>query len=161
MKNYIICILLVLSLVLSSLLYKHHIIGNDFLEINPPVEEKFEKKPKLFLYVVFSRNNCRDCLEIIEVLNSLSSDQFFVKGFIPDNELAEVEKIRAITGAIFPIEGVGKLKGRMSRYTPSIYGASKKGDLFFIMPGVPGEKEYLKNLLISFYQKIYPFLLTL
>ncbi len=162
MKNYVIGALIVVILVLSSLLYKYHTTENKTLSVVYPVEfEEPDKSPKLHLYVFFSKKNCQDCLGIIEVLNVLPPSQFTVKGVVPDKELDDIKEIRSITGATFSIEGDKKFRKLIPKYTPAVAGLSKKSDLVFILPGVPGEKEYLEKFLYSFYQKVYPFLLTI
>jgi hypothetical protein len=162
MKNYIIGALIVVILALSSLIYKYHTSENKTLSVTYPVEvEESDNSPKLYLYVFFSKKNCQDCLGIIGVLNVLPPSQFVVKGVVPDKELEDIKEIRAITGANFPIEGDEKFKKLIPKYTPAVVGLSKKSDLFFIIPGVPGEKDYLEKFLYSVYQKVFSFLLTI
>ena len=160
MQKYIIGVLLVVILVLTSLLYKTHTTG-DRLSVDFPIKKENTENPKLYLYVFFSKKNCRDCLGIIEVLNQLPSSIFVVRGAIPGSELQDIDDVRAITGATFPIESQGKFKKLVPIYTPSVVGLSKESDLFFVLPGVPGEKEYLKHFLDAFFSKIYPYLTTL
>lgn len=162
MKNYIIGALVVVIFALSSLIYKFHVLENKTLSVTYPLEvEEFDRSPKLYLYVFFSKKNCQDCLGIIEVLNVLPPSQFAVKGVVPDKELEDIKEIRTITGATFSIEGDEKFRKIIPKYTPAVVGLSKKSDLFFILPGVPGEMEYLEKFLYSVYQKVYPFLLTI
>lgn len=162
MKNYVIGALIVVILSLSSLIYKYNTIENKSFSGVYPVEFKeSDKGPKLYLYVFFSKKNCHDCLGIIEILNVLPSSQFVVKGVVPADELEDIKEIRSITGATFSIEGDEKFRKLIPKYTPSVVGLSKKSDFFFILPGVPGEKDYLEKFLYSFYHKVYPFLLTI
>jgi hypothetical protein len=162
MKNYIIGTLIVVILALSSLIYKYHTTENKTLSVLYPIEfEEASESPILNLYVFFSKKNCKDCLGIIEVLNELPTSEFVVKGVVPDYELEDINEIRSITGATFSIEGDKKFRNLIPKYTPAIVGLSKKSDLFFILPGVPGEKDYLERFLNSIYQKVYPYLLTI
>jgi hypothetical protein len=162
MKNYVIGALIVVILALLSLIYKYHTTENKTLSVVYPVEfEESDKNPKLYLYVFFSKKNCQDCLGIIEVLNALPQSQFVVKGVVPDNDLEDIKEIRSITGATFSIEGDEKFRKLIPKYTPAIVGLSKKSDLFFILPGIPGEKDYLEMFLYSVSQKVYSFLLTI
>jgi hypothetical protein len=95
MKNYVIAVLIVVILALSSLIYKYYNTENKTLSVVYPVEfEELDKGPKLYLYVFFSKKNCQDCLGIIEVLNVLPRSQFVVKGVVPDNELKEIDGAR-------------------------------------------------------------------
>ena len=154
MKNYLIGTLVVIILALSSIIYKN--------ETSPrkrfPVLEKTEKSEAevpCFLYVFFSKRNCHDCLEIMDVLNSLPP-YFIVMGIVPDSELKEEKELRNITGAAFPLVGGSKYKKFIPWYTPSIVGVSPSGDVIFTLPGVPGGKAYLENFLESLYGKVYP-----
>lgn len=162
MKNYIIGLLIVVILVLSSLVYKFHTTANKTLSVIYPVEiNKLNRNPKLNLFVFFSKKNCQDCLGIVDVLNNLPPSQFVIRGIIPENELKDTREIRSKTGATFPIEGEQRFDKLIPKYTPSIVGVSDKSDLFFIIPGVPGEKDYLERFLNSFYQKVYTYLLSI
>jgi hypothetical protein len=162
MKNYIIGTLIVVILALSSLIYKYNTTENKTLSVVYPLElEESNQSPILHLYVFFSKKNCQDCLGIIEVLNVLPKSEFVVKGVVPDYELEYINEIRSITGATFSIEGDKKFKNLIPKYTPAVVGLSKKSDLFFILPGVPGEKDYLGKFLYSVYQKVYPYLLNI
>jgi len=117
--------------------------------------EKESNPPSLRLFVFFSKNNCASCLEIIDALNELPSSYFKVVGVVPDNESKNIKEIRSLTGAIFPIEGQSKFKNFLPRYMPSIVGVTRKNEIFFILPGVPGEKDYLFKFLDEIYNRIY------
>jgi hypothetical protein len=86
---------------------------------------------------------------------------FVVRGVVPENEMQDINELRNITGAVFPIKSQSKYKNLVPIYTPSVIGVSKKSDLFFVLPGVPGEKDYLGQFLDSIYAKVYPYLITL
>lgn len=158
MKNYIIGTLTVIILVLASIIYKNEIspsLRNRFpvSEETKSVETKVEVP--LLLYVFFSKRNCIDCLEIIDALNNLPP-QFVVFGIVPEHELKEEKELRRLTGAAFHLLSASNYKKYIPWYTPSILGVSPEGDILFVLPGVPGEKEYLLNFLDSLYGKIYP-----
>lgn len=155
MKNYVIGTLAVIILVLSSLLYKES--RTPVTPTFPLVEtsKKIDVEVPFFLYVFFKKNNCRDCMEFIEVLNELPA-HFIVTGIVPENELKEEIELREITGAKFHLISSKKFKKNIPWYTPTTIGVSPNGDLVFTLPGVPGEKEYLKTFLESLYGKLYP-----
>ena len=162
MKKYIIGAIIVVILAISSLFYKYHTTTGKTLSVNYPVEvQKADKSPKLYLYVFFSKKNCKDCLEIIDSLNRLPPSRFIVKGVVPSNEFEGIQEVRAITGAAFPIEDDSNFKNLIPKYTPAVVGLSKKSDLFFILPGVPGGRDYLERYLYSFYQKVYSYLISI
>jgi thioredoxin-related protein len=152
MKNYVIGTLLVIILSVSSLFFKYH-IANNILFTRFPVEIIEADAPRLYLYVFFSKKNCYECLGIIEVLNDLPP-RFVVSGVIPDAELENKKEIRFHTGATFPLESQSKYKRFAPRYTPTVVGVSARGEIFFVLPGVPGEKGYLKKFLDSMYNKL-------
>jgi len=159
MKNYVIGLLAVVIVVLASILYKEkYSLRNRF----PLPEEMstFETKAPLILFVFFSKNNCPDCLEIIDVLNNLPP-HFAVFGIVPENELRDENELRRITKAAFPLMSVSKYREHIPWYAPTVVGVSPvNGDILFTLPGVPGEKAYLGSFLDALYTKIYPILLT-
>ncbi len=162
MNKYIIGTLLVIILALSSYIYKDRNLKKN-QSLSPSLRIEFsseDKNPRMYLFVFFSKKNCRDCLEIIDVLNELPSSYFVVRGIVPDSELKKINEIRWVTGAAFPIDGQSKFKNFKPVYTPSIVGASRKGEVFFVLAGVPGEKEYLSKFLDSIYNKLYNYLLS-
>ena len=159
MKNYVIGILLVAILVLSSIIFKN--------EMSPSPRNKFpvlaefmrgDVEVPLFLYVFFSKNNCIDCLGIIETLGRLPS-HFVVIGLVPQSQLENEKELREITGAAFPLISAAKYKKYIPWYTPTIIGVSPERDILFVLPGVPGEKEYLLHFLDSLYERVYPIFL--
>ena len=159
MKNYIIGTLAVIILVLVSIIYRNEKSPSP-RNIFPVSEEtknvNSEVEVPLFLYVFFSKRNCIDCMEFIEVLNNLPS-HFKVVGIVPENELKDEKELRSTTGAAFPLMSSSKYRKYVPWYTPTIVGVSPtKGNIIFILPGVPGEKAYLENFLDSLYDKLYP-----
>lgn len=158
MKNYIIGVLLTAILVLSGLLYKSETAPRKMF---PVVKESTagDVDVPLLLYVFFRKNNCRDCLEIIETLNGLPP-HFSVFGVVPENQLKDEKELRALTGAAFPLISTSMYKKHIPFYSPAIVGVSPvKGNIIFTLPGVPGGKVYLEDFLESLYRKLYPIFL--
>lgn len=156
MKNYVIGTLAVIILVLASIIYKIETSPrNQFPVLEETQIRGNDVKVPLFLYVFFSKTNCRDCMEVIEVLNDLPP-HFVVSGVVPADELKEEKELRRITGAAFPLLNLAKYKKYIPWYAPTIVGVSPKGEILFVLPGVPGGKTYLQNFLDSLYGKLYP-----
>jgi hypothetical protein len=161
LKNYVIGTLVVGVLIMASIMYKN----NRSLGIPFPVHEEAKVRGAnieipLFLYVFFSQRDCRDCLDVLQVLNHLPS-QFIVTGVVPESELKNEKELRALTGAAFPLIRFSEFsKSHIPWYTPTIFGVSANGKIIFSLPGVPGEKEYLKTFLESLYEKTYTYFLN-
>ncbi len=153
MKNSIIGLLAVIILVLVSMQYKgaRQPIYRNFPRDNKEVKNS---DALLSLYVFFTKNNCRDCMEIIEVLNRLPA-QYSVIGVVPQAELEEEPLLRKTTGATFPLISVDNYKKYIPPYAPSILGVSGKGDIYFLLPAVPNEKKHLEEFLNTFYLKAF------
>ncbi|UCH97680.1 MAG: hypothetical protein JSV88_12750 [Candidatus Aminicenantes bacterium] len=154
MKNYVIGFLAICIVVLISFMYRDS--KNPILR-NFPLENKPERitsgEPPLYLYIFFSRNNCPDCLDAIQALNELNPP-FVVTGIVPVNELKNEADLRNTTGAVFNLIGFkDSHKPFNPSYKPAIYGVTGSGKILFILPGVPGEKNYLNDFLINFYSK--------
>lgn len=156
MRNYIIVLLIVIILFLSSYVYKSNKIRK--LD-NFPTEkfiEKIEKKDdNLLLILFFSIKNCEPCLEIISVLNNLPG-HYNVYGVVPTDELLLVDEIRKKTEFKFEIRGTKGLEKYIPFYAPTLIGVSKRKKILFALPGVPNEKHYLDLFLKEFYRKAYP-----
>jgi hypothetical protein len=161
LKNYVIGTLIVGLLIIASIMIKN----NRSLGMPFPIHEEAKVRAAnieipLFLYVFFSHRNCRNCLGVIQVLNDLPS-QFIVTGVVPGSELKDEKKLRALTGAAFPLIPFSEFSKRhIPWYTPTIFGVSANGKIIFSLPGVPGEKEYLLTFLESLYEKTYPYFLN-
>ena len=155
MKNYIIGTLAVLLLVCASIIYKGSIkpLHSEF----PVVVSAGSREASMHLYVFFFKKNCLDCLEYIEALNHLPP-QFSVFGVVPENELKDEAQLRAVSGAAFPLISNSKFKTFIPFYTPTTIGVSPSGNIIFTLPGVPGEKEYIDDFLLSLYNKLKPIL---
>jgi hypothetical protein len=161
MKNFVIAFLAVCLLVSISFTYK--IAQNQPFDNFPGFHQ--DKKARevenpLYLYFFFSGSNCRDCLELIDVLNTLP-EQFIVFGIVPDKELKDEAKFRAMSGASFELQGAKGFKKYAPHYWPALMGISKGNRIMFVLPGVPNEKEYLLNFLEEFYREAYRILLQL
>jgi hypothetical protein len=160
-KNSIIGFLFVCIIVIFSFSYKgsRSLILSKF-PVEPHPGEITSGEPPLYLYFFFSRHNCPVCLEAIEILNQLPP-QFVVTGIVPVNELQDEADFRNATGAEFKLISFKKSYRRfIPHYTPAVFGVKSNGDLLFILPGVPGEKEYLYDFLINFYSRSIELLLA-
>ena len=159
-RVYIIGFLLVCILVLFSLEYrntKKTILHN--FPIDTKEGDRHGNDPILFIYIFFSGNDCSNCLEVIDVLNNLPS-QFKVIGVVPNKDLANEINLREKTKAKFDLISFSKSQKRfIPNYSPSIFGVGEDGKIYFVMPGVPGEKEYFENFLINLYSRIMPLLI--
>jgi hypothetical protein len=156
MKNYVIGTLAVIILILVSIMYKNNrTIGTYFPIQKEEMIRANDADVPMFVYIFFSKLNCRDCLEVIKVLNDLPF-QFVVTGVVPQDELKDENELRGITGAEFPLKSLVKYKAFTPWYAPTIIGVASNGKIAFTLPGAPGEAVYLKNFLESFYGKTYP-----
>ena len=153
-KNGIIGVLLISILVIFSFMYKdsrRSILGKFPVEILPG--ENASGDPPLFLFFFFSRHHCPVCLEAIGILNQLPP-QFVVTGIVPVGELENEADFRKATGAMFNLKHFKESYRRFTpHYAPAIFGVKANGDILFVLPGVPGEKQYLYDFLVSFYSK--------
>jgi hypothetical protein len=144
--------------VLASIMYKNEALPRyrfPVLENTPAAN----KDAPLYLYVFFSKSNCPNCLEIIDVLNNLPP-YFAVYRIVPESELNDEKELRRITNAAFPLISVSKYRKYIPLCAPAIVGVSSiNGDILFTLPGVPSEKAYLGIFLESLYKKVSPFLL--
>ena len=158
MKNYVIGTLAVALLVTGSIIYKYENSRHGRFPVIEPDGNGDVEFP-LHLYIFLNKNNCTDCLEIVEVLNHLPP-HFVVFGLVPQDQLDNETEIRQRTGAAFPLRSAGKFKKHAPWYSPTIVGVSPTtGKVYFTLPGVPGEKEYLENFLEGLYSKLYPLFL--
>jgi len=151
-------LLLVIILVLTSFIHKSK--KANIFSLFPFVESinTEDEETPLYLFYFFSKRNCEPCLEVIEVLNRLPN-YFKVVGIIPEIELKEENELRNITGANFELRSVKKYKRFLPQYAPTLIGVSKKKRIFFVLPSVPYEKEYLEQFLLEFFRKAYPLIL--
>ncbi len=155
MKNYIIGTLLVVLLVLSSIQYKN-LKTPIFFDFPIPKESLSSNiDAPLYLFVFFSKRNCIDCMEFIRELNHLPP-QFVVIGVVPEKELKNQDELKELTGANFSLVSAKKFRKYIPSYTPALIGVSPGRKIVFVLAGVPGEKEYLKNYLSSLYLKLSP-----
>ena len=154
MKNYIIGFLFVCLLVMITFLYKNSKtpVLEEFPIENKPAQTQGDEPP-LYLYIFFSQHNCHVCMEAIQVLNELPPP-FVVTGIVPAEELKNETTLRRTTGASFHLIPLKDHHKRFyPHYTPAIFGVTGNGRILFVLPGVPGEKEYFYNFLVNFYGK--------
>lgn len=154
MKNYFIGFLAVLSLLLASVVYNE---SRDQQLAAFPVETSVTagtaeyQQPSLILYLFFSKKNCMSCMQIIPILNSLKYP-FEVVGIVPEDELASVDELRAVTRATFPLIPFSREYAKLRPVMwPSLYGVSKKGWVLFIWPSFFEFTQNFENLLKKFY----------
>ncbi len=160
MKNYIIGILIVFVLFLCSLFYKNNNQSNFECFPIPKSLIAQSEHPILYIFIVFSKDNCSDCLGIIDVLNNLPSN-FIVCGIVNKEEMKDENEFRTIIGANFQLKtSFSKLTKFSPNYTPTIIGVGQNGKIYFVLPGVPNEKEYLEKFLNDFYTRAFPLLMT-
>jgi thiol-disulfide isomerase/thioredoxin len=152
MNKYITVLLATVTLVLTSFLFKQSRVPVLHGFPVPEVREAPADSPYFYIYVFFSKKNCPPCLDIIPVLNALPA-QFKVVGLIPKDELDDIAGVRETTQAAFPLFSREKYEKYATYYTPTLVGVSEKGSIYFVLPGVPGEHEYIAEFLNSFYQK--------
>lgn len=152
MKNYFIVLLLVVILVIASFSVKQNRspIYNGFPVKLVQENGDTRNQETIYLYVFFSRHNCRSCLEFIPVLNHLPP-QFRAIGLVPQEELKDKVDIGSVIGADFPIDGENKFRKFIPPHRPAILGVSGEGKILFVLPGVPGLKDYLLSFLTDFY----------
>ena len=151
MKNYLIAFLIVTAIFLGSLNYKSK---KSYILDHFPIN-KFQteyESPRIYLIFFFSIDNCFPCLSIIETLNNLPS-QYKVIGLVPEKEINFEDEVRKITNARFELKSYEGLRKFRPNYYPSLFGVSQKGNILFILPGVPGQDEYLRQFLESFLHK--------
>ena len=158
MKKYIIGVMAALIIMLASFIFKYEnnqSITRDLFPISNTEKQRVKVDVPMFIFVFFKQNNCHDCLQFIESLNQLPS-YFVVTGIVPEQELKNEKELRQITGANFPLKSITNYRKFIPRFSPSIVGVSPYGDIYFVLPGVPGEKAYLQEFLLNFYGKVYP-----
>ena len=154
MKNYVIAFLVVCLVVVGTFFYKVSKAPtlNGF-PIEQPAPKNNGGEPPFYLFIFFSRNNCQNCLEAIRVLNELPSP-FVVTGIVPVEELENEADLRGTTGASFKLVSFKESYKKFNPYyAPTLLGVSGKGRILFVLPGVPGQEEYLNNFLVEFYGK--------
>jgi hypothetical protein len=113
----------------------------------------------LYLYFFFSNEDAPGALQIIQHLNGLPT-HFKVVGVVPDQEMESESQLRRKTGATFPIKKMSLYQRYKPFHTPTLYGVSERGRIYFIQPVSTTEIACLKRFLYTFYQDIYPALLN-
>jgi len=157
MKNYIIALLAVSLAVSVSFIYRAN--QRPALQHFPIslVDHYDNQDNPLYLLLFFSKQNCKDCLAGIEVLNNLEP-QYRVYGIVPDKEMSDLSLLRKTTGAAFELLPANQFNTYYPIYAPTLFGVTQKGRILFILPGIPDQKKALKHFLSVFYNKAYPVL---
>lgn len=155
MKNYVIGLLLVIIILLGSFLYKinHHNIYHGFQNVK--IDDNGDIKNPFYLFFFFSYKNCIPCLEVISVLNNLPPP-FVVIGVVRPEELRDEPFLRNELGITFRIISTSKLEKYIPPYWPTIIGVDPNRKIYFTLPSVPNEEEYLEEFLTIFYERAYP-----
>lgn len=156
MKNYVLILLVGGLVFLGSVVYKYK---TSSLFDHFPVEllRKEGDDPQIYLVLFFSSRNCLPCLEIILTLNQLP-EKYKVIGLVPEEDLQFEEELREITRAKFELRSLKKFKKYIPNYAPTLIGLNQAGEIFFVLPGVPGENAYLREFLESFLHRAKPLL---
>ncbi len=149
-RNIPVIVLVIMIIVLASYIYRcyHENIFSNF----PLGRDGFPRTESkaIFLFFYFHSHDCPECLEVIQMLNNLPR-HFCVKGIVPKNELKDEDGIRRMTGAIFPFESIEKYNKFIPPISPALIGVSEEKTVLFILPAVPGQKDYILDFLQSFY----------
>lgn len=155
MKNYVIGLLLVIIILLGSFLYKinQRDVYHGFQDVKN--NNKGDIENPFYLFFFFSYKNCSPCLEVIDVLNKLRPP-FVVVGVAQPEELRDESFLRNELGITFRIISISKFKKYVPPYMPTIIGVNQNRKIYFILPSVPHEKEYLEEFLTIFYERVYP-----
>jgi len=158
MRNYIILLLVVIILALSSYVYKIH-KENIFQKFPNHVIDN-ESESSLYLFLFFSVKNCRPCLDIVEVLNRLPN-KYKVIGVIPEGEFTKEDNLKFIReklGAEFEIKKMNKFRKYIPQYAPTLIAVSRSKEIMFVLPAVPNEREYFERFIESFYNRAWTLL---
>lgn len=158
MKKFLIGFLIVIILILTSLLYKSSKLSiySEF-----PIQEFLNTKNNnipLFIFAFFSEHNCRDCLKILNELNTLPS-HFIINAVVPEKEVKYTIKFQKLTGISFPLLSTSQFKKYIPWHTPTIIVVSPNGYIISVIPVIPGEPGYLKRYLSALYLKLLPVLM--
>jgi thioredoxin-related protein len=161
MKYYVIAFLVVSLVVLGTFYYKlAKTPALDRFPIENPVGKIESGEPPLYIFIFFSRNNCPVCLDVIQELNKLQPP-LVVYGIVPGKELENEKDLRNATGATFKLIPFKNIYKRFRpHYFPTTFGVSGKGRVLFVLPGVPDEKDYIKNFLATFYGRSMELLIS-
>lgn len=114
-----------------------------------PIKDENKRQFDILIIIFFSKKSCPECLEIINILNGIRHP-FKVKGVIPDDEFNNVNEVRRITGALFPLYSFNRFKRFQPGFIPSLMLVSQKGTIYSILPIIP-------EINIFFYQYLEKF----
>jgi len=154
MKNYIIILLVAVAIFFGSIIFKNSKINNfSGFPLGTKYKELGSEKP-LFVFVFFSRTNCKDCMGIIKALNFLK-EPFHPIGIVPPSELKNESELREISGAKFELIPFEKKYDKFHpNMWPCIFGVAANGNVLFVIPGIPESEEYLFKYINDSYPKI-------
>lgn len=142
----------VIILYLSSIIYRERVTP---VTAHFPVKrlgEDFRSEIKLNLILFFSMKNCPPCLKVIDFLNK-TPDGVRVAGIVPEKEMQLLNEIRQTTGAGFPIYSFKRWRRYHPIYAPTLFGVGPDGNIYFILPCVGLEENYLSGYLAEFMRK--------
>lgn len=148
MWKYWLAIFLIGFLLISSTIFRIR-YQKPLKEFNPGKVLSEMSDERLYIFAFFSLDSCPYCLEFIEVLNNLSQE-LRVIGFIPDKELKSEKFFREQMGVQFKLLGQSKASKFIPNFIPSIVGTNNKGTIYFVLPGIPNQKEFLSTFLVEF-----------
>jgi len=136
----------VIILYLSSIIYRERVTP---VTTHFPVKrlgEEFRGEIQLNLILFFSMKNCPPCLKVIDYLNK-PPDGVRVVGIVPEKEIQLLNKIRQTTGAGFPIYSFKRWRRYNPIYAPTLFGVGPEGNIYFMLPCVGLEENYLPGYL--------------
>jgi len=159
MKKQFVLLTLVSMIFLISIIYKEHTTPK--LSTFPLGEKQdiSEKEIMLYLFIFFARNNCPPCLRVIELLNQ-PAEGISVIGLVPEKEQGSIDESHDALHIKFPIKTSKQWRRFLPKYTPSLYGVGRDGQIYFVLPCVGTEDDYLLEYISEFKRKAAYLLLS-
>ncbi len=152
MRKWVLWLLAAAIVMLSSYIYRINRSPALFGFKQNAIQKSETEKRVFRLYYFFSIRDCSPCLESIEIIKKYSKT-FEVIGVIPESEMNEIEFIKREYRIDFKIVSVKKYMKFKPVYSPSIIGVDSTGKIFFVIPSVPGQYEYLESFFIKFLER--------
>jgi len=150
MKKTIWAISILALAVALSFLYRFGLCPHRLVDF-PVLEDQKKINSPFSLYFFFSRHSCPACMEMADVLNRLTDD-FPIVGVVPGNESVSLDSLKQkYRFRVIVLDR--KLKRFLPLHSPSLVGVTSRGQVLFILPGVPGQARYLEDFLFALYQK--------
>ena len=147
-------LIIAIIIMVLSFIYKKN--KTDYYRRNYfPLEQvvKKDSNKKFYLIFIFSKKSCSDCMSIAEFLNK-KSYLYEVMGLVPDKEIKDINVFKNM-GVKFRIRKLSLIsKKYIPHYWPCIYGVRSDKKIFFVLPAVPGEKEWILDFLDMLFYKI-------